>query len=155
MGGCEDGTVGSAAVELVSLAKRYGRGPWTLNGVNLRLEPGQVYAFAANNGSGKSTLLKLIAGLVRPTAGVITGRPRTVGYVPERFSARERMTATAYLTHMGRVKGLSPATARHTGDALLQRFSFTGGCDAELRMLSKATPRKWRWPRRCWCPRTC
>src|SRR5664280_3396354 len=54
-----------------------------LEGVNLRLEPGQIVGLLGRSGSGKSTLLRLIAGLAPPTAGSILyhGQP-VVGPAP-------------------------------------------------------------------------
>lgn len=42
-----------------------------LNGVNLRVEPGDALAITGNNGSGKSTLLRLMAGFLQPASGQI------------------------------------------------------------------------------------
>lgn len=63
------------------LGKSYGRlfGPPTtaLQGVNLRVPAGQVYALLGPNGAGKSTALSLILGLLKPSSGQVTlfGRP--------------------------------------------------------------------------------
>src|ERR1700689_5985102 len=48
-----------------------------LEGVNLKLVPGQVVGLLGRSGSGKSTLLRLIAGLAQPSAGTLTylGQP--------------------------------------------------------------------------------
>jgi NitT/TauT family transport system ATP-binding protein len=43
-----------------------------LDGVNLKLVPGQVVGLLGRSGSGKSTLLRLIAGLSAPSAGTLT-----------------------------------------------------------------------------------
>jgi NitT/TauT family transport system ATP-binding protein len=45
-----------------------------LDGVNLRLEAGQIVGLLGRSGSGKSTLLRLIAGLAEPTAGSVSFR---------------------------------------------------------------------------------
>ena len=129
-------------MKLTSVGKRYGRGPWLFTQVTLDLEPGRVTAVSGSNGSGKSTLLDLVAGLGRPTTGTISDRPHRIGYVPERFPAQQRMSAMGYLTHMGRIRGLSTTAARGSGHALLERFSFTGGLHTALRTLSKGNAQK-------------
>lgn len=125
-----------------SVGKRYGRGPWIFAEVTLTLDPGQVVAISGANGSGKSTLLNVLAGSVRPTSGTISARPRHIGYVPDRFPARQRMPALAYLTHMGRIRGLSSGDSRRAASELLERFSFNAGLGAPLRTLSKGNAQK-------------
>ena len=48
-----------------------------VNHLSLNLEAGKIYALLGPNGSGKTTLMKMIAGLVKPTAGSILfeGKP--------------------------------------------------------------------------------
>ncbi|WP_380286075.1 ATP-binding cassette domain-containing protein [Kitasatospora purpeofusca] len=129
-----------------AVGKRYGRGPWILRDVDLRLAPGDVLAVLGANGSGKSTLLRILAGLTRPTTGRRTGpattRRAAVGYVPDRFTAHERLTTTAYLTHLGRIRGLPTAAARRRAGQLLDRLALVGGPDAALRTLSKGNAQK-------------
>ena len=129
-------------MKLTSVGQRYGRGPWLFDNLTLDLVPGDVVAFSGTNGSGKSTVLALMAGLLHPTTGTITGRPPSVGFVPERFPAQQRMSAAAYLGHMGRIRGLSTAAAGHATRALLERFSFNGGLRSHMRTLSKGNAQK-------------
>ena len=51
--------------------------------------PGDVVVVEGRNGVGKSTLLQLAVGVLRPTRGRVSGRPRVVGWVPERFPAEQ------------------------------------------------------------------
>ncbi|MFJ3664078.1 ATP-binding cassette domain-containing protein [Streptomyces sp. NPDC090119] len=103
---------------------------------------GEVVAFAGGNGSGKSTLLRIAVGLTRPTRGAVAARPPVVGYVPDRFSPAERMSAVAYLTHMGRVRGLTTSVASARAGRLLDRLTLVGGAHAPLRSLSKGNAQK-------------
>lgn len=50
----------------------YGAGVRALQGVSLRVQPGEVVALIGANGAGKTTLLKTIAGLVAPQAGEVS-----------------------------------------------------------------------------------
>ncbi|MCN9241538.1 ABC transporter ATP-binding protein [Streptomyces sp. RY43-2] len=108
----------------------------------MRVSAGQVLAVVGGNGSGKSTLLRILVGLSRPTSGTVSGRPPHIGYVPDRFTAHERISAISYLTHMGRIRGMSASAARARGDHLLERLSLVGGRNAPLRTLSKGNTQK-------------
>ncbi|MFD3701129.1 ATP-binding cassette domain-containing protein [Streptomyces sp. NPDC058646] len=124
------------------MSKRYGRGKWALRDVDVEAHAGEVVAFAGGNGSGKSTLLRIAVGLSRPTRGTVAARPPVVGYVPDRFSPNERMSAAAYLTHMGRIRGLTTSAASARVDQLLDRLALVGGKHAPLRSLSKGNAQK-------------
>ncbi|WP_344335215.1 ABC transporter ATP-binding protein [Kitasatospora putterlickiae] len=110
--------------------------------MDMTVSAGDVVAVVGTNGSGKSTLLKILAGLSQPTSGTVSGRPPTVGYVPDRFTAHERISAVSYLTHMGRIRGMSTAAARSRGGELLERLALVGGPTASLRTLSKGNAQK-------------
>lgn len=127
---------------LDDIGKRYGGGSWVLRDVGLELPAGQVTALVGGNGSGKSTLLRIAVGVSRPSRGTVTGRPRVVGYVPDRFPPNERMSALAYLTHLGRVRGLGTMAAAARAGHLVERLALVGGTDSAIRTLSKGNAQK-------------
>jgi ABC-type bacteriocin/lantibiotic exporter with double-glycine peptidase domain len=58
------------AIELQGVSFRYDpEGPWTLHGVDLKIEPGQRVALVGPTGSGKSTIVKLLLGFYVPEEG--------------------------------------------------------------------------------------
>jgi len=78
-----------------------------VNRVDLKIEPGSVFALLGRNGSGKSTLVKLILGLMKPTHGEcrVFGQvctdlsPKTrsmIGYLPEGHPAYAWMRVKDY-----------------------------------------------------------
>ncbi len=81
------------AIEVVDLAKRYGRTE-ALAGLTMNVERGEVFGFLGPNGAGKTTAIKLLLGLARPSgghanvlgapAGDVATRAR-IGYLPELF----------------------------------------------------------------------
>ena len=127
---------------LLGIGKRYGDGPWVLSGVDLELTAGEVVAVVGTNGAGKSTLLRLLVGLSRPTVGDIRDRPAAIGYVPDRFPPHERMSARAYLIHMGRIRGLHTRQATSRADELLDRLALVGGAGTSVRRLSRGNAQK-------------
>ena len=57
------------AVETTGLTKRYRGGVLAVDGVDLRVARGEIYAFLGLNGAGKSTTIRMLLGMIRPTAG--------------------------------------------------------------------------------------
>jgi ABC-2 type transport system ATP-binding protein len=49
---------------------------WALRDVSMAIDPGETVGLIGPNGSGKSTLLKMVAGIIRPSAGRIETRGR-------------------------------------------------------------------------------
>ncbi|PJE93823.1 hypothetical protein CUT44_31985 [Streptomyces carminius] len=124
-------------MRLEAVGRRYGIGkPWVLRDVDLELRPGTLVRIEGANSSGKSTLLRLLAGIDAPSAGRITGRPRTA-YVPERFPAALPFTALGYLTHLGRIHGMRRGPAVTAARRWLERFGAGGLADMPLAELSK------------------
>ncbi|WP_457636640.1 ABC transporter ATP-binding protein [Oceanithermus sp.] len=84
-------------LEARGLSFAYSRRGRVLEGVDLRLEPGDWLAVLGPNGSGKSTLLGLLLGLLRPAGGEVRleGRPLSD------WSAAERGRWLAYLPQNG------------------------------------------------------
>ncbi|MFH8568123.1 ATP-binding cassette domain-containing protein [Streptomyces sp. NPDC017993] len=129
-------------MRLDGVGRRYGvRGDWVLRDVHLDVPAHALLRIEGTNGCGKSTLLRLLAGIDRPSAGRITGRPRTA-YVPERFPAALPFTAVGYLTHLGRVHGLRGPEADRRATEWLTRFGAAGHARTPLADLSKGTSQK-------------
>jgi ABC-2 type transport system ATP-binding protein len=110
----------AAVIQTTALTKRYPGGVTALDALTVRVEPG-ITGLVGANGAGKSTLIKILLGLLEPTSGqawVLGGdcqhdaeRIRTLtGYMPEHDCLPPDVTATEFVTHLGRMSGL-PATA--------------------------------------------
>jgi ABC-2 type transport system ATP-binding protein len=107
-------------IETQALSKRYPGGITALSGLTVAVESG-ITGLVGANGAGKSTLIKILLGLLEPTEGsarVLGHDSRTdgerirahVGYMPEHDCLPPDVTATEFVTHLGRMSGL-PATA--------------------------------------------
>jgi len=60
----------NVVVQLINVGKKYGE-KQLFQGINQVIKPGQCLAITGPNGSGKSTLLKMIAGVSKPSTGLI------------------------------------------------------------------------------------
>lgn len=58
-------------LQTAGLSKRY-KNQLVVDGVNIRIEKGDIYGFVGENGSGKTTVIRLITGLIAPSAGGFT-----------------------------------------------------------------------------------
>ena len=60
-----------AVISISGLGKQYASGHRALEGVDLEIRRGEIFALLGPNGAGKTTLIGAVCGLVRPTAGTI------------------------------------------------------------------------------------
>src|SRR5271163_5122983 len=114
------GAISDAVIETRALTKVYPGNVTALEGLTVSVAPG-VTGLVGANGAGKSTLIKILLGLLPPTQGQakVLGHDcetsgetiRTLlGYMPEHDCLPPDVSATEFVTHMGRMSGL-PATA--------------------------------------------
>jgi ABC-2 type transport system ATP-binding protein len=56
-------------IEATELSKRYEDGVLALDGLNLKIQPGEIYCLLGANGAGKTTTIHLFLNFIEPTAG--------------------------------------------------------------------------------------
>jgi ABC-2 type transport system ATP-binding protein len=117
-----------------------------LNGIDLHLEPGDIYGLLGPNGAGKSTTIYALLGL-RPYSGghvrILGGDPaedpvpirRRVGVMPEKAGFYEWMTAPDYLGWYARLYGVDPAAGEP--DELLDRVGLAAQTDHPIASYSR------------------
>lgn len=71
---------GPVLISADEISFRYGSGPDILQGISLDIHAGERLILTGNNGSGKSTLAKVLAGLRRPTGGMLKNFSRRSWY---------------------------------------------------------------------------
>jgi ABC-2 type transport system ATP-binding protein len=116
-------------IGVTDLVKQYG--PLTaVDGVTLDVQPGQIHGFLGPNGAGKTTTIRMIAGLLKPTAGriVVNGHDlaaapalakASLGFIPDRPFIYEKLTAAEFLRfHGGLYRLESQAVADRTSEML-------------------------------------
>jgi ABC-2 type transport system ATP-binding protein len=94
-------------IRVSGLVKRYGSFT-AVDGVDIDVEPGEIHGFLGPNGAGKTTTIRIIAGLLRPTAGHVTiaghdlekepeAAKGALGFIPDRPFLYEKLTAGEFL----------------------------------------------------------
>jgi ABC-2 type transport system ATP-binding protein len=125
-------------LEITGLTKRYRDGQLAVDGLSLRVEPGQILGLLGPNGAGKTTTLRALMGLIYPDEGTIMifgqqVRPGAAalsrlgsfvegpGFLPHLsgranldlyWRATGRPAAGAHLDEVLRIAGLGPALDR-------------------------------------------
>jgi ABC-2 type transport system ATP-binding protein len=124
-----------------------------VDGVDLRVERGQILVLLGQNGAGKSTTLRCLGGILRPDAGLIEldglALPEKLdevrarlGVVPDQARLYGRNTALEYLDRFGYLYGV-PADVRGRRIAeLLERFELADRTDAILATYSRGMAQK-------------
>jgi len=127
-------TVAAAVIEATALTKVYPGGVTALGGLTVAFTPG-ITGLIGANGAGKSTLIKVLLGLLVPTDGtakvlgldcVTEGEHirRLVGYMPEHDCLLPDVSATEFVTHMGRMAGLPATVARERAAEALRHVGL-------------------------------
>jgi ABC-2 type transport system ATP-binding protein len=104
-------------IAVTDLVKQYGAFT-AVDGVSLEVRPGQIHGFLGPNGAGKTTTIRMIAGLLKPTAGRIVvnghdlaGEPEaakaSLGFIPDRPFIYEKLTATEFLRFHAGLYGIN------------------------------------------------
>ncbi len=121
-------------IETQDLRKVY-RGRAVVDGLNLRVLPGEVFGFLGPNGAGKSTTVKMLLGLVLPTGGqmrVLGGSPADpavrarLGFLPEQFRFQTWMTGEEFLLFHGRLAGMKAGELRVRVPQVLRTVGLAG-----------------------------
>jgi len=118
-------------LEVVDLKKRFGDF-YALNGVDLRLNHGEIHGFIGPNGAGKTTTIRILLGLLKASAGTATifGKDawthaveihKRVGYVPGEVNLWPNLTGGEVLDFFGRLQGTKNNQKRRE---LIDRFEL-------------------------------
>jgi ABC-2 type transport system ATP-binding protein len=93
-------------LEVDGLSKSYGERV-ALREVSLEARPGELLAVLGPNGAGKTTLLAIVAGIIKPDSGRISGANGAVGWVPQEAGVYHRLTVEENLKLFARMEAAS------------------------------------------------
>jgi ABC-2 type transport system ATP-binding protein len=121
-------------IELTGLTKRYGSFT-AVDAIDLHVPKGELFGFLGPNGAGKTTTLRMIAGILRPTAGTvriggidIAADPMTaksiLGFIPDRPFIYEKLTGIEFLRFVGGLYSQNGKDIERRGRELLALFDL-------------------------------
>jgi ABC-type Fe3+/spermidine/putrescine transport system ATPase subunit len=102
----------------------------TVSGVNISTQPGEIITLVGPSGCGKSTLLRLVAGLLKPSAGRINigadditqvpTHQRGIGWVPQSYALFEHLDVLGNVRFGPRMRGLNAAEQTRIANEMLR-----------------------------------
>ena len=133
------------------ISKKY-KDKTAVDDVTLRITPG-VWGLLGANGAGKTTLMRMIAGIMRPTAGQVEydGLPigelgaayrDRFGYLPQEFGFYPEFMVKDYLYYVAALKGLKKREARRKTEELLAQMTLTEVRNKKIVKLSGGMKRR-------------
>jgi ABC-2 type transport system ATP-binding protein len=122
-------------IRLQGLRKTYGKFV-AVNGVNLHVPRGELYGFLGPNGAGKTTTLRMIAGILKPTAGTVhlggddllrdpMAAKRRLGFIPDRPFVYDKLTGAEFLRFVAGLYGQEGDMVERRMNELLDIFELT------------------------------
>jgi ABC-2 type transport system ATP-binding protein len=132
-----------AAIETQGLVREFKKGPRAVDGIDLRVEPGEVYGFLGPNGAGKSTTVHMLTTLLPPTAGrawvaghdiVENGEAvrATIGAALQEAALDPFLTGREHLKLQTSLHGMRGAEARERSEQLLERVGLVQAADRRV-----------------------
>jgi ABC-2 type transport system ATP-binding protein len=142
----------SLMIEAQGLTKSFGK-VVALDGLDARLEQGQVAAILGPNGAGKTTFLRMISTLVRPDSGTlrvcdvdVTAEPgqvrRLIGLAGQYATVEPALTGRENLQMIARLSGQDKRSARSRAEETLERLQLGEAGDRLVRTYSGGMRRR-------------
>lgn len=136
-------------IEIEDLTMNYGD-LRALDGLNLTIQPGELFAFLGPNGAGKTTAMKLLTGLMKPDAGRVRlcghdiqlepmQAKTLLGYVPDVAVFYEKLTPVEFMEFIAELFEMDHAHAAGQTNALFTKFALHEYTRQRIENLSHGT----------------
>ena len=124
-----------------------------VDGISFECRPGEIFGLLGANGAGKTTTLRMLATILKPTAGSATlmghdvatdpeGVRRNLGFSSATTALYPRLTPRETLDFFARINGWPPARVRERVEALIARFGLAAYADTQVARLSQGMKQK-------------
>jgi ABC-2 type transport system ATP-binding protein len=134
---------GDNSIVVEGLVREFKKGPRAVDGIDLRVEPGEIYGFLGPNGAGKSTTVLMLTTLLPPTAGtarvagldVVREGPKvraTIGAALQEAALDSLLTGRDHLRLQTMLQGLPKTERRSRTEELLNRVGLTEAADRKV-----------------------
>ena len=145
-------TTSAPAIQVAGLRKSYGD-KVVLDGIDLSVEPGTVFALLGPNGAGKTTIVHILSTLLRPDAGVARvggldvvkqaeGVRSVIGLTGQFAAVDALMTGQENLELMARLRHFSADARRRRVTELLEQFDLVEAAKKPLATYSGGLKRR-------------
>ena len=122
------------ALAITALRKTFG-GAVAVDGLDLRVRAGELYALLGPNGAGKTTTLRMVTGLAKPDAGSIAvfgidaaadpiAAKRMIAWLPDDPLLYDKLTPLEYLEFVAGLWGIGAAEAATRAEELLRMLGL-------------------------------
>jgi ABC-type multidrug transport system ATPase subunit len=133
-------------IQCSNLTRRFGHFT-AVDQVSFSIARGSIFGFLGPNGSGKSTVIRMLCGILEPTSGsaAIAGRDvgkeaeeikSLIGYMSQKFSLYDELTAHENLQFYGRLYGLGGAALKQRREELVALTHLEPYLDRRAALLS-------------------
>jgi ABC-2 type transport system ATP-binding protein len=141
------------SIEAHGLVRDFKKGPRAVDGVDLHVEPGEIYGFLGPNGAGKSTTVHMLTTLLPPTAGTATvggydvvheGAQvrKTIGAALQEAALDPYLTGREHLRLQATMHGITGEERKERSVELLHRVGLTQAADRKIRTYSGGMKRR-------------
>jgi ABC-2 type transport system ATP-binding protein len=141
------------SIEARGLVREFKKGPRAVDGIDLHVDPGEIYGFLGPNGAGKSTTVHMLTTLLPPTAGtatvggydVVKEGPqvrKTIGAALQEAALDPYLTGREHLRLQTAMHGITGEERKRRSDELLARVGLTEAADRKIRGYSGGMKRR-------------